>query len=223
MSSLWCMQFSLEIVIYLVFLFIGVFFFLLRLSFIYLFFFRKEAFLILLLCRVNHSSFLSFFSVSVGIVYVSCAKASEPRIVSSPFFLYIHLCLVFIPISLLFSHSLSLSLSSFFLFPPFFFLILFSLLIALSARAKSSSHGITLPSLFFPSFGFIYVHFFILGTNPLLEVVPSSSSRLGLCIAQNEVAWDKKRNGKMWHARTNFKTPPNFQTATLLLHTKNAR
>lgn len=161
-------------------------FFLLRLSFIYLFFFLERGFFDP--AFVSGQSFffpsLSFFSVSVGIVYVSCAKASEPRIVSSPFFLYIHLCLVFIPISLLFSHSLSLSFFSFFLpfFPhPFFFL---DCLVSPCEKRLARNH-VTLSIL--PVF-WIYLCTFLYSPNPLLEVVPSSSSRLGLYIAQNEVA-----------------------------------
>jgi hypothetical protein len=62
-------------------------------------------------------------------------------------------------------------------------------LIALSARAKSASHGITLDVTLsiLPVF-WIYLCTFLYSPNPLLEVVPSSSSRLGLYIAQNEVA-----------------------------------
>jgi hypothetical protein len=82
-------------------------------------------------------------------------------------------------------------------------------LIALSARAKSASHGITLDVTLsiLPVF-WIYLCTFLYSPNPLLEVVPSSSSRLGLYIAQNEVAWDKKEMGKCdTHERISKRRP----------------
>jgi hypothetical protein len=97
-------------------------------------------------------------------------------------------------------------------------------LIALSARAKSASHGITLDVTLsiLPVF-WIYLCTFLYSPNPLLEVVPSSSSRLGLYIAQNEVAWDKKEMGKCdTHER--IQNAAQFQTATVLhCYTKRMR
>ena len=91
------------------------FFFLLRLSFIY-FFFKIEAFLILLLCRVNHSSFLPFLSFLSPLVQFMCLGQRHPShgLCHLPSF-YISICALF-----LFPFPFySLILSSFFFSLPF--------------------------------------------------------------------------------------------------------